>query len=276
MSLHSFDPDIARKVGVSAAVVYQNFLFWCQKNSANRRHVRDGYVWTYNSRRALAELFPYLTESQIRTAIGKLVESGLLIVGNYNAMSVDKTSWYAPAVSAEWVSAIGEKSPMDWPKTTNGLAKDRQPIPDGKPVCNPDGKHSAAFASYARVSEPDHFEAFWQQYPHRGGAKKGKATARKAWDKAIKARASPEQIIGGAMRYAGDAQVLRGYAKDPATWINAKGWQDDVEQERPAAAGPTRGRGDARARAFLSAADATPAMDFGPGSYPSKPLLAGR
>ena len=81
-------------------------------------------------------------------------------------------------------------------------------------------------------AEPDRFNDFWDQYPHRGGAKKGKASAQKAWQKAIKARASPDQIIAGAMRYAGDRQVISGYAKDPATWLNAKGWQDDIEQHR--------------------------------------------
>lgn len=138
LSLHSFDPDVACKVGINAAVIYQNFVFWCQKNAANRKQIRDGYVWTYNSRRALSELFPYLTESQIKTAISKLLEVGLLVKGEYNVAAYDKTNWYSPAVSAEWVSAIGQKSPMDWSKIANGLAKNRQPIPDSKPDSKPD------------------------------------------------------------------------------------------------------------------------------------------
>lgn len=78
--------------------------------------------------------------------------------------------------------------------------------------------------------EADMFDDFWQQYPHRGGAKKGKANAQKAWAKAIKAKVSPDRIIAGAMRYASDRQVIQGYAKDPTTWINAKGWEDEIEQ----------------------------------------------
>lgn len=73
------------------------------------------------------------------------------------------------------------------------------------------------------------FDDFWEQYPHRNGAKKGKAVAQKSWLKAIRSRASPSNIIAGAMRYATDRQVLQGYAKDPATWLNQKGWEDDVE-----------------------------------------------
>ena len=56
----------------------------------------------------------------------------------------------------------------------------------------------------------DRFDDFWQQYPHRNGAKKGKDKARSSWQKAIKARASPDEIIAGAMRYASDRQVIDG------------------------------------------------------------------
>ena len=102
------------------------------------------------------------------------------------------------------------------------------------------------------LPEADRFDEFWAQYPHRNGAKKGKEPARKAWAKAIKARASPGQIIAGAMRYAGDRQVIEGYAKDPATWLNGKGWEDETEQstgnlgaDRTRPSGPGSGMADA-------------------------------
>ena len=102
------------------------------------------------------------------------------------------------------------------------------------------------------LPEADLFDDFWAQYPHRNGAKKGKEAARKAWAKAIKARASPGQIIAGAMRYAGDRQVIEGYAKDPSTWLNGKGWEDETEQstgnlgaDRTRPSGPGSGMADA-------------------------------
>ena len=85
---------------------------------------------------------------------------------------------------------------------------------------------------------PDRFEEFWDQYPHRGGAKKGKATAQKSWAKAIKDGATQSEIIAGAMRYAGDRQVIDGYAKNASTWINQRGWTDEIEP--PAQTPPTR------------------------------------
>jgi hypothetical protein len=142
MTLHSFDPMIAKDVGVSAAVIYQNIIFWTQKNKANRRNIRDGYVWTYNSRRAFAELFPYLTDKQVRTALDKLVDFGLLVRGNYNKMTMDKTSWYAPACSKDWLCTIGPDGPMDWTAEANGLDPEGQAIPDSKPDIKPINKPS--------------------------------------------------------------------------------------------------------------------------------------
>lgn len=101
---------------------------------------------------------------------------------------------------------------------------------------------------------PDMFDDFWQQYPHRNGAKKGKDAARKAWAKAVKARASPDQIIAGAMRYASDRQVIQGYAKDPATWLNAKGWEDEIEQPHSNSGRGPSGTGGSMVAAFAAVA----------------------
>ena len=101
---------------------------------------------------------------------------------------------------------------------------------------------------------PDRFDDFWQQYPHRNGAKKGKASAQKAWAKAVKARASPDQIIAGAMRYAGDRQVIEGYAKDPATWLNGKGWNDEIEQHHNSSGRGSSGASEGMVAAFAAVA----------------------
>jgi Fe2+ or Zn2+ uptake regulation protein len=93
--VHSFDTEIAKEVGVNAAILLHNIFFWVEKNRANEVHFHDGYYWTYNSNNAFQELFPYMTGGQIRTAIDKLVESGFIIKGNYNTNPYDKTCWYA-------------------------------------------------------------------------------------------------------------------------------------------------------------------------------------
>lgn len=92
---HSFDVDIAVKYGVNAAILLENIAFWCEHNRANGRHFHDGYYWTYNSVSAFQELFPYMGLRQIRTAISKLIDAGLLIKGEYNEDARDRTGWYA-------------------------------------------------------------------------------------------------------------------------------------------------------------------------------------
>lgn len=129
MSRHSFDPDVAAKVGLNAAVIYQNILWWAEKNAANGKHHHDGLWWTYNSISAFSDLFPYLTAKQIRTALDKLEQEGLIASGCFNKSSYDRTKWYAPTCP------IGNS---DLPKKANEVAQNGKPIPDSKPDAKPD------------------------------------------------------------------------------------------------------------------------------------------
>lgn len=95
---HSFDIKDAEAYGVNCAVILYNIRFWVAKNKANDKHNYDGKYWTYNSIKAFHELFPYLTEKQIRTALDKLVEVGVVQKGNYNENPYDRTSWYSTEV----------------------------------------------------------------------------------------------------------------------------------------------------------------------------------
>lgn len=95
--MHSFDPSIAQRVGVNAAVIYQNIVWWCQKNAANSHNEREGRHWTYNSLSAWSQLFPYMTAKQIRTALEKLEEECMIVTGFFNDHSFDRTKWYSPA-----------------------------------------------------------------------------------------------------------------------------------------------------------------------------------
>jgi hypothetical protein len=216
--MHSFDPEIAKKVGVNAAVIYQNIVWWTQKNAANKQNVRDGHVWTYNSRAAFGRLFPYLTQSQIKTAISKLVDTGLLLKGEYNVANYDKTNWYSPSISAKWLeNPIGYKSPMDWSETANGLVENRQPIPVSKPDIKPVDKHI------------DHFDDFWSAYPR----KIGRVNARKAFEKAMRI-ATIDEISAGLNS---QLDILKSkeqkFIPHPSTWLSGERWNDEPDHNAP-------------------------------------------
>ncbi len=121
MSAHQFDPAIAARVGLNAAVIYQNLFYWAEKNAANGRHFYEGRWWTYNSVSAFSDLFPYLTGKQIRTALDKLESDGLIESGCFNKSAYDRTKWYSP-------TCLKEETHL--PKKTNEDAQKGEPIPD--------------------------------------------------------------------------------------------------------------------------------------------------
>ena len=100
---HYFDIDIATKYGINAAIILQNLGHWIKRNEANESNYYDGYYWTFNSRRAYQELFPYMSKWQIEHAFKKLIEEGLVITGKYNEMKYDQTLWYALTEKAKCI-----------------------------------------------------------------------------------------------------------------------------------------------------------------------------
>lgn len=92
---HHFNTRVAETVGVEAAVILQNIVYWCDKNRLNGEHFHDGMYWTYNSNRAFQEQFPYLSKGKIERAITKLQDAGLVEVGNYSGGVENRTRWFA-------------------------------------------------------------------------------------------------------------------------------------------------------------------------------------
>lgn len=134
---HSFDVDIATKLGIQPAIIFKNLYFWIKKNEANNKHFYDGYYWTYNSKKAFSELFPYMTERQIDYAIKKLIDAELVITGNYNKVAYDRTLWYA--ITKKGYSIL-QNCEMETTKLLNGDNKNVKPIPDSKPNAKPNSK----------------------------------------------------------------------------------------------------------------------------------------
>lgn len=122
-------------------------------------------------------------------------------------------------------------------KKANGFSE-KQNNPDNVNVddnendnVNEKEKEDANASSKKKTPNNDvRFDAFWAAYPR----KKHKATARKAWDKL-----RPSNDLLTTMLKAIEAQKKsRDWLKDkgeyipyPATWLNAAGWEDEVEVE---------------------------------------------
>lgn len=150
---HHFDIEIAEAYGLNEAIILNNIRFWVIHNEANGTNFHDGRFWTYNSMKAFEKLFPYMKPFAIRTALKSLEENGLIITGNYNKSSYDRTKWYTLSDKAKLMfsqlNSICEKPQMDGTENLNSICQIPQielssasnrnvendkPIPDKKPI----------------------------------------------------------------------------------------------------------------------------------------------
>lgn len=134
---HSFDTEIAKEYGVNCAIILQNVYFWVLKNEANNQNFYDGKYWTYNSKKAFSKLFGYMTERQIDYALKHLIDEGLIITGNYNKNTYDRTLWYALTDKALCLlhnfSRYSTDCSMHSTNLLNAGNNFVEPIPDNKP-----------------------------------------------------------------------------------------------------------------------------------------------
>lgn len=143
MPSHSFDTEDASKYGILPAVILHNIRFWTEKNRANNRHCYEGKTWVYNSVSAWVELFPYATKDQIRRAIEKLRDEGVLEVGNFNQSAYDRTAWYCLSCQIQVANL------------PNGSGADATPIPVSNPISKPDGKQASQAPTSAKRKKSD-------------------------------------------------------------------------------------------------------------------------
>ena len=101
--IYCFDADIAKEYSVDEAIMITNFQFWIAKNKANGKHFYDGRHWTYGSSQAFVELFPFWNRRHIELILSKLIEKGVIIKGNYNPNTYDRTLWYAFVEESKWI-----------------------------------------------------------------------------------------------------------------------------------------------------------------------------
>jgi len=80
---------------------------------------------------------------------------------------------------------------------------------------------------------PSDFERAWNEYPKRDGKRQGKYPAFKAWKKmSAEEKSAARERIGRMNQHSAWGKYIR----NMATWLNAKGWEDEVAfpRARPA------------------------------------------
>lgn len=245
--IHSFNINIATKYGVHSAIILDNLNYWITKNQANEQHFYDGHYWTYNSKKAFAELFPYMTERQIDYALKKLIDDGIIITGKYNTNKYNQTLWYAITnfgysilqnCEMEQTNLSNQNDKIVECNTNNKQADIKQQIitTDNnkenpyteKPFTeNP----STVNVSNRNVQIEQEFEEVWKLYPRKEDKKKAFSaykTARK--------KASFDEIKKGVETYSNHIKarnIDKCYIKLGATYFNGECWANNYEQSEP-------------------------------------------
>lgn len=143
--MFAFDSEVARLVGADAAAVFEGLSWWVAQNAANGRNRHDGRYWSYNSVKALSELFPWLSDKQVRGALRKLVDAGLVVEGCYNKTAYDRTKWYSIGERgldfysfrhAETANSTCPDEFFDLPKWENRKSQNGEPIPVDNQLTN--------------------------------------------------------------------------------------------------------------------------------------------
>lgn len=112
--------------GVEEAVFLSNIRYWLRKNIEAQSNIHDGRVWTFNSSRAFAEIFPFWNERKIARITTALEASGILLSANYNRKRYDRTKWFSINEPEFVISADGgdDESGKGSPEANNGVAEE--------------------------------------------------------------------------------------------------------------------------------------------------------
>ena len=90
----TFDGDIAKEYGLAEAILFYNIAFWEKQNRLNQHNYFDGRYWTYNTLKAYAGLFYFISEATIKRALKHLKDEGLILVGNFDEDKFSRTNYY--------------------------------------------------------------------------------------------------------------------------------------------------------------------------------------
>ena len=216
---HRFDTDIASRYDIVTAIVLDNLYFWIEKNRINDYNFRDGRYWTYNTKKAMVEWFPYLNERQLDYALKKMVDEGLIIKGNYNENKYDRTLWYA-------ISDFG------YSILQNCKMYNVYTITSTNTVCNTDIKENTKRKTTIANEFDEEFEKVWAMYPR----KVNKKLAKTAYIKSRKEGVSFETIRKGVEIYAESCKANNTpecYIAHGSTWFNGHRWEDVYDGNEP-------------------------------------------
>lgn len=72
-----YDTDIRQQAGLSSAVIYNRIKYWCNINSLNRKNIKNGIAYCYQSYYQLSQATGY-SIATVKRCLRKLLQLGLI------------------------------------------------------------------------------------------------------------------------------------------------------------------------------------------------------
>ncbi|MEK4913437.1 hypothetical protein [Bacillus sp. FSL E2-8887] len=210
-------PSLAVDIGLNEAIIVQQIHYWLQKSN----HEYDGRKWIYNSAEEWKKQFPFWGIATIRRTFTKLENIGLLLVGNYNKLKIDRTKWYS--IDYERLSnpsnqndqmTIDQNEQMDMINMIKPLPETTQRITETTTNANAE---EVKPKKNKKTYSPE-FEEVWSVYPK----KRNKPKAYQRYNEARAKHHSHEVILYGVTKYAEECanrdmqyiKMLEGFLND--------------------------------------------------------------
>jgi hypothetical protein len=147
--VHNYNVEVAVEYGIEEAILINHFAYWIADHAANGTNLHDGRYWTFDTAKALCSVMPeFKNEKRITYLINKLVEQDIIMKGNYNKLSFDRTLWFtftdkgiqlmcdnglaSQECLAKIVESISQYSGTHFPNLGNAIPKSEVTIPHNK------------------------------------------------------------------------------------------------------------------------------------------------
>ena len=239
---HSFNVNLAKEYGIEEAVIVNNIYFWIKHNVANDVNKHDGRYWTFNSAKALAELFPYMNEKKIARIISSLADNGIVLKGHFCDNKAIRTNWYS--FSDTFLSVLNEcgfdingfSDTMDahFSKTGNALPENGKClyIDNNNEINNNRIEDNKQEDKKNTKEKEDLFETCWKEYRRKGVKKLAKAQ----WDKL--SEKEKELVLPHIKHYISTREVR--YQKDFERYLRDKLFNEVVYDKNKVAYDPQK------------------------------------
>lgn len=231
--IYSFDEEVAKAVGVEAAVILDKFAWWIRRNEANGENFHEGRYWTYNSTKAMEDMFPFFNRWKIERILKKLINDGYLLTGNFNKMAFDRTLWYTLSDKGNELVHTANHDLADSQNDISQIHKmtfseNAKPIPvsTNSNTIDSNMRKSAKAGKDAKYEEM--FTIFYKAYPK----KKDKAKAFAAFKKLKPTPELLETILKSLewQKQTMDWQKQGGqFIPYPASYLNGRRWEDEQQ-----------------------------------------------